>query len=141
ALLLTGLSIFYIFFLPSFFNLNVFVLENREVVEVTIVNSFFIFNKMIDQFFICTLFSIIAFLILNSKLKYLVLTVTIVALAFLILENSSFYLDVVTISSLPVILFVIVLGNIYNIRIITTKKISLSLFFNYFITFLIIASI
>jgi hypothetical protein len=111
------------------------------MVEVTIVNSFFIFNKIIDQFVICSFFNLIAFLILNSKLKYLVLTVTIAALAFSFLENSLFYLDVVTISSLPVILFVLVLGNIYNISIISTKKISLSLFFNFFNGFLIIASI
>ena len=111
------------------------------MVEVTIVKSFFIFDKFIDQVFICTSFATIAFLILNSKLKYLVLTVAIAALAFLILENSSFYLDVITISSLPIILFVLAFGNMYNISVISTKKISLSLFLNYFITFLIIASI
>ena len=56
------------------------------MVEVTIVNSFFIFNKIIDQFFICTLFAIILIITIKNKLKYLTPMVTLIALIFASLD-------------------------------------------------------
>ena len=138
---MVALWIFYIYFLPSYFNLNVFVLENREMIEVKIVNSFFIFNQFEDQVIICGLFSFILFLIIENRLRYLILIVTAVASILFFIYNTAFYLDVITLLSFPLILILLVLKKMHRIKNVSDKKLSLFLFVNYFLIFLIVICI
>jgi hypothetical protein len=140
AILLTALFFFYIFFLPSYFNLNVFILENREVIDVTIVNSFFIIDKIVDQVIICTLFSIITILIMKNKLRILLPLSVIIIITLSLSYNTYFYLDIITILSVPLTLTFILLDKITKTDRISSGK-TISLFSNYFLVFLIALSV
>ncbi len=111
------------------------------MIESKIVNSFFIFNQFMDQIIICGLFSFILFLIIENRLRYIVLIVTVIAFIPFFIYNTEFYIDVITILSFPLILILLVLEKIYRIKIVSDRKLSLSLFVNYFLIFLIVISI
>ncbi|CAN5666810.1 hypothetical protein BH23THE1_BH23THE1_27760 [soil metagenome] len=140
AILLTAFFSFYIFFLPSYFNLNVFILENREVIDATIINSFFIIDKIVDQVIICTLFSIISILIIKNKLRNLLPLSVIIIITLSLSNNTYFYLDIITILSVPLTLTLILLAKITKTERISSGK-TISLFTNYFLVFLIALSI
>lgn len=138
---MAALWIFYIFFLPSYFNLNLFVLENREMIEAKIVNSFFIFNQFVDQIIICGLFSFIFFLIIENRVRYLILIATVIGSILFFIYNTALYLDIITLLSFPLMFILLVLEKIYKTKIVSDRKLSLSLFVNYFLIFLIFVCI
>lgn len=111
------------------------------MIEVKIVNSFFIFNQIVDQIIICGLLNFILCLIINNKLRYLLPILTVIASILFFIGNIAIYLDLITLLSFPIIFGLLVLSKIRVVKIISDKKLSLSLFLNYFLTLLTIISI
>src|SRR5688500_10722791 len=111
------------------------------MIEAKIVNSFFIFNQFVDQIIICGLFSFIFFLIIENRVRYLILIATVIGSILFFIYNTALYLDIITLLSFPLMFILLVLEKIYKTKIVSDRKLSLSLFVNYFLIFLIFVCI
>ena len=131
------LAFFYVFFVSSFFNLNVYVLENRVMYDVTIVNSFYIIDKNFDTLILGILISVLTLLVFKKRLN-IAISICIVSL-FLCsyLVNDEVIPNLIIIPSFPIFFFLYFLNSFYNVKILS-KFNSITLSCTYFSILLII---
>ena len=131
------LAFFYVFFLSSFFNLNVYVLENRVMYDVTIVNSFYIIDKNFDTLILGILISVLTLLVFKKRLN-IAISICIVSLfLYSYLVNDEVIPNLIIIPSFPIFFFLYFLNSFYNVKILS-KFNSITLSCTYFSIILII---
>ena len=131
------LAFFYLFFLSSFFNLNVYVLENRVMYDVTIVNSFYIIDKTFDTLILGILISVLTLLVFKKRLN-IAISICIVSLfLYSFLVNDEVIPNMIIIPSFPIFFFLYFLNSFYNAKILS-KFNSITLSCTYFSIILII---
>jgi hypothetical protein len=131
------LAFFYVFFLSSFFNLNVYVLENRVMYDVTIVNSFYIIDKNFDTLVLGILISVLTLLVFKKRLN-IAISICIVSLfLYSFLVNDEVIPNLIIIPSFPIFSFLYFLNTFYNVKILS-KFNSITLSCTYFSILLII---
>ena len=131
------LAFFYVFFLSSFFNLNVYVLENRVMYDVTIVNSFYIIDKTFDTLILGILISVLTLLVFKKRLN-IAISICIVSLfLYSFLVNDEVIPNMIIIPSFPIFFFLYFLNSFYNVKILS-KFNSITLSCTYFSIILII---
>ena len=131
------LAFFYLFFLSSFFNLNVYVLENRVMYDVTIVNSFYIIDKNFDTLVLGILISVLTLLVFKKRLN-IAISICIVSLfLYSYLVNDEVIPNLIIIPSFPIFFFLYFLNSFYNVKILS-KFNSITLSCTYFSIILII---
>ena len=131
------LAFFYVFFLSSFFNLNVFVLENRVMYDVTIVNSFYIIDKNSDTLVLGILLSVLPLLIFKKRLNVAISVCIISLFLFSFLVHDEVIPNLIILPSFPIISFLYFLNTFYNVKILS-KFNSITLSCTYFSLLLII---
>ena len=131
------LAFFYVFFVSSFFNLNVYVLENRVMYDVTIVNSFYIIDKNFDTLILGILISVLTLLVFKKRLN-IAISICIVSLfLYSYLVNDEVIPNLIIIPSFPIFFFLYFLNSFYNVKILS-KFNSITLSCTYFSIILII---
>ncbi|ALI37573.1 hypothetical protein NMY3_03390 [Candidatus Nitrosocosmicus oleophilus] len=131
------LAFFYVFFVSSFFNLNVYVLENRVMYDVTIVNSFYIIDKNFDTLVLGILISVLTLLVFKKRLN-IAISICIVSLfLYSYLVNDEVIPNLIIIPSFPIFFFLYFLNSFYNVKILS-KFNSITLSCTYFSIILII---
>ena len=131
------LAFFYVFFVSSFFNLNVYVLENRVMYDVTIVNSFYIIDKNFDTLILGILISVLTLLVFKKRLN-IAISICIVSLfLYSFLVNDEVIPNLIIIPSFPIFSFLYFLNTFYNVKILS-KFNSITLSCTYFSIILVI---
>ena len=131
------LAFFYVFFVSSFFNLNVYVLENRVMYDVTIVNSFYIIDKNFDTLILGILISVLTLLVFKKKLNIAISICIISLFLYSFLVNDKVIPNLIIIPSFPIFSLLYFLNTFYNIKILS-KFNSITLSCTYFSILLII---
>ena len=110
------------------------------MLDVKIINSFFIFNKFIDQSIICFTFALLLVVLLKNKSRYLLPLFIIGVYLYSTIYGVYEPLNGIAILSFPLIISLIILGNAKKIHFICDGK-TIFLFFNYFLLILIVVCI
>lgn len=130
-------ALFYIFYSSSILNLDVFVLENRVMYDVTIKNSFFLISETLDTIVLCVLISTFSLLIFRKGINIPVFVFICSLISYSAIFRNEGLIHWVILASFPIFLLIYFVNYFYKLNLLSSNH-SVSLSYTYFSIILII---